>query len=193
MRQAMLDAISEREKLLLAAKNDYPDKVEFLASMMAEVIKQGGKILVCGNGGSAAEAQHFAAEMIVRLTEKVERAPLPAISLTTDTSVMTACTNDYSFDRVFSRQVEGIGKQGDMLLALSTSGNSPNVNKAVEAARDLKMETAALTGRGGGELAEIANFSIVVPSQSTLRVQEEHLFILHQVVEFVQDMLSPEG
>ncbi len=192
LRQLILDAISEREKLLLAAKNDYPDKVEFLANMMAEVIKQGRKILVCGNGGSAAEAQHFVAEMIVRLTEKVERAPMPAVALTTDTSVLTACTNDYGFDRVFSRQVEALGKQGDLLFALSTSGKSENVNKAVEIARELKMETAALIGRGGGELAEIAGYSIVIPSQSTQRIQEEHLFILHQIVEFLQELLSPE-
>lgn len=192
LRQSILDAISEREKLLLAAKNDYPDKVEFMANMMAEVIKQGGKILVCGNGGSAAEAQHFVAEMIVRLTEKVERAPMPAMALTTDTSVLTACTNDYGFDRVFSRQVEALGKQGDLLFALSTSGKSENVNKAVEIARELKMETAALIGRGGGDLAEIANYSIVIPSQSTQRIQEEHLFILHQIVEFLQELLSPE-
>ncbi len=191
-REMLMNALSEREKLLLAAKNDYPDKVAFLSNMMTEVIKGGGKVLACGNGGSAAECQHFAAEMVVRLTEKTERSALPAIALTTDSSVMSACANDYGFDKVFSRQVEALGRKGDMLLALSTSGNSDNVVNAVKAARDLKMETAALVGKGGGELAEFANYSIIIPSQSVLRIQEEHLYILHQLVELVQLSLSPE-
>jgi len=188
----VLDSLAEREKLLLAAKNDYPDKVKFLADMIVETIKSDGKILVCGNGGSAAESQHFAAEMVVRLTEKTERSALPAISLTTDTSVITAGGNDYGFDKVFSRQVEALGRKGDMLLALSTSGNSTNVVAAVKTAREKEMETAALLGKGGGELAEITNFSIVIPSQSVLRIQEEHLFVLHQLVELVQISFTPE-
>lgn len=191
-REMLMDALAEREKLLLAAKNDYPDKVVSLATMIAGAIADGGKVLVCGNGGSAAESQHFAAEMVVRLTEKHERAPLPTIALTTDSSVLTACANDYGFERVFSRQVEALGRKGDLLLVLSTSGNSANLISAVTTARDLKMETAALLGKGGGELAEIANLSIIIPSQSVLRIQEEHLYILHQLVELVQDSLSPE-
>jgi len=191
-REMLMDALTEREKLLLAAKNDYPDKVVSLAAMIASTIADGGKVLVCGNGGSAAESQHFAAEMVVRLTEKHERAPLPTIALTTDSSVLTACANDYGFERVFSRQVEALGRKGDMLLVLSTSGNSGNLISAVSTARDLQMETAALLGKGGGELAEIANLSIIIPSQSVLRIQEEHLYILHQLVELVQDSLSPE-
>jgi len=191
-REMLMDALAEREKLLLAAKNDYPDKVVAFADMIAQTIAGGGKVLVCGNGGSAAECQHFAAEMVVRLTEKSERAPLPAIALTTDSSVLTACANDYSFERVFSRQVEALGRKGDLLLALSTSGNSVNLISAAAAARDLQMETAALLGKGGGELAKTVNFSIVIPSQSVLRIQEEHLYILHQLVELVQKSLSPE-
>ena len=191
-REMLMDALAEREKLLLAAKNDYPDKVVSLATMITGTITDGGKVLVCGNGGSAAESQHFAAEMVVRLTEKHERAPLPTMALTTDSSVLTACANDYSFERVFSRQVEALGRKGDLLLVLSTSGNSGNLISAVTTARDLQMETAALLGKGGGELAEIANLSIIIPSQSVLRIQEEHLYILHQLVELVQDSLSPE-
>lgn len=191
-REMLMDALAEREKLLLAAKNDYPDKVAFLSNMVTEIIKGGGKVLACGNGGSAAECQHFAAEMVVRLTEKTERSALPAIALTTDSSVISACANDYGFDKIFSRQVEALGRKGDLLLVLSTSGNSDNVVNAVKAARDLKMETAALIGKGGGELAEFANYSIIIPSQSVLRIQEEHLYILHQMVELVQLSLSPE-
>lgn len=191
-REMLMDALAEREKLLLAGKNDYPEKVVFLSNLMTEAIKGGGKVLACGNGGSAAECQHFAAEMVVRLTEKTERSALPAIALTTDSSVISACANDYGFDKIFSRQVEALGRKGDMLLALSTSGNSDNVVNAVKAARDLQMETAALVGKGGGELAEFANYSIIIPSQSVLRIQEEHLYILHQVVELVQLSLSPE-
>ncbi len=192
-RESTLEALAEKERLLLAGKNDYPEKIVFLAQMISSTISGGGKILICGNGGSAAESQHFAAEMVVRLTAKVERSALPAISLTSDTSVITACSNDYGFERVFARQVEAIGRKGDLLLALSTSGNSDNVVNAVKTAKDIQIETAALLGKGGGELAEIANFSIVVPSQSVTRIQEEHLFILHQVVELVQSSLSPEA
>ncbi len=191
-RELTLEALTEKERLLLAGKNDYPDKIAFLAEMISSTISNGGKILVCGNGGSAAESQHFAAEMVVRLTAKVERSAFPAIALTSDTSVITACSNDYGFERVFARQVEAIGRKGDLLLALSTSGNSDNVINAVTAARDLQIETAALLGKSGGELAEITNFSIIIPSQSVTRIQEEHLFILHQVVELVQLSLSPE-
>ena len=191
-RRVILDALMEKEKLLLAAKNDYPDTIARLAAMMTETITEGGLVLVCGNGGSAAESQHFAAEMVVRLTEKSERVALPAVSLTTDTSVLTAAANDYGYDQVFSRQVEALGRKVDMLLGLSTSGNSGNVINAFRTAHDLKIKTAALLGKGGGDLAEIADFSIVVPSHSVLRIQEEHLFILHQVVELVQQSLSPE-
>jgi D-sedoheptulose 7-phosphate isomerase len=191
-RQVTLEALAEKERLLVAAKNDYPDKINELAQLISDAIRGGGKVLVCGNGGSAAESQHFAAEMVVRLSAKNERAALPAIALSSDMSVLTACSNDYGFDRVFARQIEALGRKGDLLLALSTSGNSHNVISAIHTAKDQQMDTAALLGRGGGEIAEIANFSVVVPSQSVTRIQEEHLFILHQTVELVQTMLSPE-
>lgn len=191
-RELVMDALAERERLLLAAKNDYPEKLALLAGLVSDTIASGGKILVCGNGGSAAECQHFAAEMVVRLTDKYERNALPAIALTADTSVLTACANDYGFERVFSRQIQALGRKGDLLMVLSTSGKSDNVVDAVRTARDMQMETAALLGKGGGEVAEIANLSIVIPSQSVLRIQEEHLYILHQLVELVQKSLSPE-
>lgn len=191
-REMVMDALAEREKLLLAAKNDYPDKVGFLAKLISDAIAGGGKVLVCGNGGSAAECQHFAAEMVVRLTEKSERRPLPAIALTTDSSILTACANDYGFENVFSRQVEALGRKGDLLLVLSTSGKSDNLASAVRTARDMQMDTAALLGKGGGEVAELANLCIIIPSQSVLRIQEEHLYILHQLVELVQLSLSAE-
>jgi len=192
-RQVIFDSLAEREKLLLAAKNDYPDKISFLSKLAADTIAEGGKILVCGNGGSAAESAHFVAEMIVRLTEKTERRSLPAISLASDNSVLTACANDYGYKTVFSRQIEGLGKPRDLLLALSTSGNSENVIEAVKTAKDSRIETAALLGKDGGKLVKEVDFSIVVPSQSVLRIQEEHLFLLHQLVELVEDILSPEG
>jgi D-sedoheptulose 7-phosphate isomerase len=191
-RQVTLEALAEKERLLVAAKNDYPDKINELAQLISDAIRGGGKVLVCGNGGSAAESQHFVAEMVVRLSAKNERAALPAVALSSDTSILTACSNDYGFDRVFARQIEALGRKGDLLLALSTSGNSHNVISAIHTAKDQQMDTAALLGRGGGEIAEIANFSVVVPSQSVTRIQEEHLFILHQTVELVQTMLSPE-
>ena len=148
------------------------------AIAIATSVRAGGMVLVFGNGGSAAEAQHFAAELVNGLSRR-EKPPLPAIALTTDTSCLTAIGNDRGFDHLFSRQVEALGKSGDVAFALTTSGKSPNVLEALKAARTQGLVTIALTGEGGGDVAPLTDYLLDVPSRSTPRIQEAHLFILH--------------
>lgn len=136
-----------------------------------------GKLLVCGNGGSAADSQHLVAEFVSRLT--VDRPALPAIALTTDTSILTAIGNDFSYENVFERQVEALGKPGDVLLAISTSGNSHNCVKALRLARDIGLHTIAFTGNQGGAMAEIAEVNIIIPSSATMNIQEAQLMLEH--------------
>jgi len=150
----------------------------------------GNKILCCGNGGSAADSQHFAAELLNRF--EIERPGLPAFALTTDSSTLTAIANDYSFDEVFSKQVSALGKAGDLLLAISTSGNSSNVLKAIQAAHERDMKVIALTGRDGGNIAKIlknSDVEIRVPAESTARVQEVHILILHCLCDLIDVQL----
>jgi D-sedoheptulose 7-phosphate isomerase len=156
------------------------DALAEAVEVMVEALSNDNKILACGNGGSAADCQHFAAELIGRFER--ERLPLAAIALTTDTSILTAVGNDYSFDLVFAKQVQGLGRAGDVLLAISTSGNSTNVVAAVEAAHEREMQVVALTGKGGGRMNELlraGDVHICVPHDRTTRVQEVHLLCLH--------------
>ena len=149
-------------------------------ALMSASLKAGGKILACGNGGSAADAQHFAAELVNRFER--ERPPLAAIALTTDTSTLTSIANDYAFQQVFSKQLRALGRRGDVLLAISTSGNSGNVLEAVQAAHDLGVSVVALTGAGGGKIVAalgVSDVSICVPHKVTARIQEVHLLVLH--------------
>jgi len=161
---------------------------EEVASLAVKSLKAGHKILIFGNGGSAAQAQHFAAEMVNKFLRI--RLPLRAISLTTDTSALTSISNDTSFDHVFSRQIEALGDKGDLALALSTSGNSPNVIKAIEAAKNKELITVALTGKGGGKLAGMADYLLDIPSESTPRIQEAHLLLLHLLAQELEERLS---
>ncbi len=147
------------------------------ADDMAERLRRGGRVLVCGNGGSAADAQHLAAELSGRYLK--ERKALAGIALTTDTSALTAIGNDYGFDQVFSRQVEALGRPGDLLIGISTSGNSPNVLRAVAAAKGLGLRTLGLLGRDGGKLAAEVDEALVVPSTVTARIQEVHQMVYH--------------
>jgi D-sedoheptulose 7-phosphate isomerase len=151
--------------------------IEKAGDLLARTIRSGHKILICGNGGSAADAQHFAAELIGRFEQ--ERSAWPAIALTTDTSILTAIGNDYGYDRVFARQVQGLGRKGDTLIGISTSGNSENVLCAVSAARQCGMSSIGLLGRDGGKLATQVDFPIAVQHANTARIQEAHIFILH--------------
>ena len=152
---------------------------------MADTFRSGGKVLLCGNGGSAADCQHMATEFVSRLSKEFERPGLPAIALTTDTSFLTAFTNDCGFEGVFARQVQALGRPGDVLIGISTSGNSPNVIRAVEAARAAKMHIIALTGNSG-RLTGIVDIAIAVPSDNTQHIQEAHLGIEHLLCYLIE-------
>lgn len=161
------------------------DHIVAQANDMAERLKRGCRILVCGNGGSAADAQHFAAELSGRYVK--ERRALAGIALTTDTSALTAIGNDYGFDHVFSRQVEAIGRPGDLLVGISTSGNSADVIRAVESAKELGLRTLGLLGRDGGRLKNLCDDALVVPSPVTARIQEVHQMIYHFWCEAIDE------
>jgi len=157
------------------------------ARTIAESIRAGGKVLLFGNGGSAADAQHIAAEFVNRYM--FDHPPIAAISLTTDTSILTSISNDSSFIHVFSRQIAALGKRGDVAVALSTSGNSPNVIEGVKQAKQLRMSTIGLLGKDGGHIAKLVDTALVVPSVSTPRVQEVHIMIGHIICELVEEEL----
>ncbi len=154
------------------------------AEILVDALRNGRKILLMGNGGSAADAQHFAAEMIGRFL--LERKALPAIALTTDSSIMTAVSNDYGFDEVFKRQVEALTNPGDVIVGISTSGNSQNVKCALEAGQALGAKTIGLLGCDGGEIGPVVDLSLIVPSAETPRVQEAHLFVIHILCDLVE-------
>lgn len=164
------------------------EAIEECAALIFETFKRGGKILICGNGGSAADAQHLAAEFVGRY--ETERIGLPAIALTTDTSAITALANDYSFEKVFARQVDALAAEGDCLIAISTSGNSPNVISAVMSARNRGCKVIGLTGAKGKKLAGLCDSCIVVPAERTARIQEAHITIAHIWCEIVEQRLT---
>lgn len=159
-----------------------------IAELMAKTIANGQKILLCGNGGSAADAQHLAAEFVNRF--EIERNPLPAVSLTTDTSILTAIGNDYGFDQTFSKQIQAVGKNGDLLLAISTSGKSPNIIKAIQVARSLGVNTVGLTGAGGGAMVGLCDHLLIVPSKRTAFIQEVHISCGHLLCLLVDLLLT---
>jgi len=171
---------ADSAKLKLAAAQPLAAPIARAASLMSASLRAGGKVLSCGNGGSAADAQHFAAELVNRFER--ERPPLAAIALTTDTSNLTSIANDYSYEQVFEKPLRALGRRGDVLLAISTSGNSASVLAALRAARELGVHSVALTGRGGGKMAGLlgeGDVHICVPHERTMRIQEVHLLVLH--------------
>jgi len=170
-----------------------PAEIARAGEALARSLKGGRKVLSCGNGGSAADSQHFAAELVGRFER--ERPGLPAVALTTDTSALTAIANDYDYDRVFSKQVEALGTEGDFLLAISTSGNSKNVVEAMKAAQARRLHVIALTGRDGGAMGRMCgprDFHINVAHQRTMRVQEVHLLVVHCLCEVVDNVIFGE-
>lgn len=184
--QHFLDSIEVQQ----AAIKELPKAVAVAVLAMVDCLNSGGKIMACGNGGSAADAQHFAAELMGRFER--ERRELAAVALTTDTSILTAVGNDYSYDEVFSKQVRGLGKSGDILLAISTSGNSKNVIKAVEAAQAMGIKVIALSGNGGGSLnnaLDANDLLLAAPSSRTARIQETHLVLLHALCDGIDHVL----
>jgi D-sedoheptulose 7-phosphate isomerase len=182
---------AESAQLKLEAAQSLTAPIARGAALLAEALRKGGKALACGNGGSAADAQHFAAELINRF--EVERAPLAAVALTTDSSTLTSIANDYSYEQVFSKQVRAIARRGDVLLAISTSGNSRNVVEAMHAAHELGVRVIAMTGNGGGKMAALISAEdvhICVPHKRTARIQEVHLLVLHCLCDGIDFQLS---
>jgi D-sedoheptulose 7-phosphate isomerase len=174
-------AALERHRAVFAAVEQYAEPSQQLLDAVLQCLKAGGKVVWMGNGGSAADSQHLAAEFMVRY--KAERGPLASIALTTDTSILTAHANDYHFDTVFARQVQGLVRPQDVVIGLTTSGKSPNINLALQAANEIGAFTVALTGRDGGLVKDIAKLPIIVNYDETARIQEVHMFIGHWLCE----------
>ena len=183
----LLAALTELAATAERVARDLAPDIARALDMVRATVRQGGTLLFCGNGGSAADAQHMATEYVVRYMRT--RRAYPAIALTTDTSLITAAGNDLGFDHIFSRQVEALGKRGDLLIIHSTSGNSPNVLRAAEAATALGIPVLALTKRDGGALRHVADHTIVVPTDRTDRAQEIHLCIQHAICDAVEQTL----
>lgn len=167
-------------------KENLPKFLEVI-KLISHTFEMGNKLFFFGNGGSAADAQHLAAEFVNRYV--MERPPLPAIALTTDTSILTSVSNDLAFHEIFAKQIRALGKEGDVAIGITTSGNSPNIIKAFEVAKEMGMKTVSLTGNDGGIVSKIADFSLVVPSSSTPRIQEAHILIGHLLCEMVEHYL----
>jgi D-sedoheptulose 7-phosphate isomerase len=185
--------VAEIARASEAAKRDFfaraTGDVARAARLIVDAMRAGGKLLIFGNGGSAADAQHMAAELAFKMGR--ERAALPALALTTDTSLLTAISNDRSFDFVFARQIAALGRRGDIALAISTSGNSPNVITAVRQARAMEIASVGLLGAGGGALAALVDLPLVVPHDDTPRIQEVHIAVGHIICQLIEDALCP--
>ena len=189
MKEKLTADIDEHLALFKRLREELLDRVIELATLLRQRLDQGHKILVAGNGGSAADAQHFAAELIGRYL--VEREALAAVALTTDTSILTAVGNDYGFDHVFSRQVAGLGRPGDVFIGISTSGNSANLVKALETARRKDVTSVALVGKDGGAMAKLADHVLLIPSQNTPRIQEAQQWTWHTWCDLI-DCMGPQ-
>lgn len=187
MKNNLYKSISEHNNVLLKLlkQNSNFDKI---INIIYKRLNLGGKILLCGNGGSAADAQHLAAEFLIRLRPKINRQPIPAISLCTDTSMLTACGNDYKFEDVFLRPFKALSKKNDILIAISTSGNSKNIIKVLNQAKKEKIVSIGLLGNKGGKAKNLCNYKIIVDSKNTARIQEAHIFLGHFIFTSVEDL-----
>ncbi len=187
MIELVVSAFKDSAEVKLAFAEVYAQRIAEVGQIIAQALKDGNKVLLFGNGGSAADAQHIAAEIVGRF--KKERRALPAIALTTDTSILTAVGNDYGFETIFERQIEALCMPGDVSIGISTSGESPNVIRGLLKARDMGATTVAFTGKKGGKVVEIAHYSFVVPSYDTARIQECHITLGHVLCEIVDRLL----
>jgi D-sedoheptulose 7-phosphate isomerase len=188
-KEAFEESISVKK---LCIEKCIPDLIQ-IARAITHAIKNKNTLFLCGNGGSLADAQHLAAELLVRLRPHVNRQSLPALCLATDMSSVTACGNDYGFDEIFSRALEGLGRSGDVLLGISTSGNSKNVIKAFDKAKSLGIQRIGFLGCGGGPMLKHCDLTMVIPSNVTARVQESHITAGHILMEMIEDMLDEVG
>lgn len=187
-RAAIFQAALAEHIQVIQALNDQQRVLDQIASEMVLAIRMGGKILWCGNGGSAADAQHLNGQLVVRF--RLDRPGIPSIALSTDTSILTAASNNYGYEHIFQRQVETLARKGDVVVAISTSGNSRNVFLALEAARKIGAVTVAFTGKGGGKIATAADFLFEVPSNDTPRIQEAHILAGHVLCEILEKEIS---
>jgi len=176
--------INTHKKILKISKN-----INNVITTIKKKLKKGGKILFCGNGGSAADAQHLAAEFLIRLRPNINRHPLPALTLAQDTSTLTACGNDYSFEDIFLRPFQAIVKKNDILICISTSGNSKNILRVLKDAKKKKIYSVCFLGKGGGQALKICDESLVVPSNNTARIQECHIFLGHFILEKLENLI----
>jgi D-sedoheptulose 7-phosphate isomerase len=183
------ESLKESSETKLKIEQACKEDILKAANILSEVYRNGSKLLLCGNGGSAADCQHIATELMIRLNHHIQRPALPAVALTTDTSNLTAGGNDIGFENVFARNVEGLGNKGDALIAISTSGNSGNVIKAVEMAHKKGMKVIGLLGGDGGKLKPIVDLAVVIPSSNVQRIQEGHITVAHIICELVEDEL----
>jgi D-sedoheptulose 7-phosphate isomerase len=182
----VIDSLVESSENKIAIQNKCMDDILSAADILVNIFRSGKKLLLCGNGGSAADCQHIATELVIRLSHDLKRPALPAIALTTDTSTLTAGGNDIGFENVFARTIEGLGNEGDVLLAISTSGNSPNIIKAADTAKSKKMKVIGFLGGSGGKLKDLVHLPIIIPSFNVQRIQEGHITIAHIILELVE-------
>ncbi len=185
MKKVIFNEFQSHLETIVKVIEHLQDDLETASVLVVDTLKNGGKIILCGNGGSAADAQHIAAEFTGRY--KTERRGLPGIALTTDTSALTAIGNDYGYDRVFDRQLEAIGNKGDLLIGISTSGNSKNIISALKLAQEMGCKTIGFTGRDGGSMNDVCDINLIVPSDNTPRIQEMHILFGHTICQIVDD------
>jgi len=189
VRELLRRSIALKERLIA----DHAGRVIEIAELCATAIAGGNKLMLCGNGGSAADAQHLAAELLIRLRSNVDRPGLPALALATDSSSLTACGNDYDFETYYARMAETLGQPGDVLIGITTSGRSPNIVRALQAARAKGLKTVGLLGGDGGAALPHCDLALVVPSSETGRIQEAHIAIGHAIIELIEDRLIAAG
>jgi len=187
MKDGILKIFNESAQVKVRFAQENTDKIIEVVQLIAQTFRDGKKVILFGNGGSAMDASHIAAEFVNRFL--MERPPLPAIALNTDTAVLTSISNDYDYSQVFSKQLAALGNEGDVVIGLSTSGNSPNVIKAIEIARKNGMKTVVLTGGSGGKLAKLADYAFIVPTKQTPRIQETHITLGHTICQLVDEEL----
>jgi D-sedoheptulose 7-phosphate isomerase len=183
------DSLNESSETKINMLKECSEDILSAVNIISDSYKKGKKLLLCGNGGSAADCQHIATEFMIRLSHHINRPALPAIALTTDSSNLTAGGNDIGFENVFARNIEGLGNEGDVLITISTSGNSPNLLKAVEQAKSKGLKVIGFLGGSGGKLKALVNLPIIIPSSNTQRIQEGHITTAHIICELVEDEL----
>lgn len=188
-RKFLIDSLKESSLVKISMIEKNGDEILRAVDLLSSAYRDGKKLLLCGNGGSAADCQHIATEFMIRLSHHIQRPALPAIALTTDSSNLTAGGNDIGFENVFARNIEGLGNTGDVLLAISTSGNSPNILKAIEMAKSKGMTVIGLSGDSGGKMSGLADVAVVIPSNNVQRIQEGHITAAHIICELVEDNL----